>query len=118
MCIQRIEHAAVQRRVDPALHENLRDKSYAYQVLELRERGLSTKIIALANAAWIRYMTGKGPIWGDAILGVSFFFYVSCRNSSSDCMACLAVVRSRVCMCVCVFVDVDVDVLVPSPVRR
>jgi len=44
------------------------------QVLELREKGLSTKVIALANAAWIRYMTGKGPIWGDAILGVSFLY--------------------------------------------
>ncbi len=39
------------------------------QVLELREKGLSTKVIALANAAWIRFMTGK--LGGDAILGVS-----------------------------------------------
>ncbi|CAM9946560.1 unnamed protein product [Ectocarpus sp. 12 AP-2014] len=39
-------------------------------VIELREKGLSTKVIALANAAWIRYMTGKGPIWGDVIQGI------------------------------------------------
>ncbi|CAM9937611.1 unnamed protein product, partial [Hapterophycus canaliculatus] len=39
-------------------------------VLELRERGLPTKVVALANAAWIRYMTGKGPIWGDVIQGI------------------------------------------------
>lgn len=45
------------------------------QVIELREKGLSTKVIALANAAWIRYMTGKGPIWGDAILGVIYSSY-------------------------------------------
>lgn len=39
------------------------------QVLELVEEGLPTKVIALANAAWVRFMTGEGPD-GDAILGV------------------------------------------------
>lgn len=43
----------------------------AVQVIELSEKGLSTKVIALANAAWIRYMVGRMPETGEAILGVS-----------------------------------------------
>lgn len=43
----------------------------AVQVIELSEKGLSTKVIALANAAWIRYMAGRMPETGEAILGVS-----------------------------------------------
>nr|AGN55416.1 mannitol dehydrogenase [Saccharina japonica] len=39
-------------------------------VIELSEKGLSTKVIALANAAWIRYMVGRMPETGEAILGI------------------------------------------------
>lgn len=39
-------------------------------VIELVEKGMRTKIIALANAAWIRFMLGTGPIWGEVILGI------------------------------------------------
>lgn len=38
-------------------------------VLELHEKGLPTTIISLANAAWIRFMTGESEN-GEAILGV------------------------------------------------
>ena len=43
----------------------------AVQVIELSEKGLPTKVIALANAAWIRFMMGRMPETGEAILGVS-----------------------------------------------
>lgn len=44
------------------------------QVLELEEKGMRTTFIALANAAWIRYMTGEDEN-GDYIVGVRIFVF-------------------------------------------
>lgn len=81
------------------------------QVIELREKGLSTKVIALAIAAWIRYMTGKGPIWGDAILGVCFaMLCMPCRFGLRILFGFLGVYGSIDTALGCIFSCSHVDI--------
>ncbi|CAM9230963.1 unnamed protein product, partial [Laminaria digitata] len=55
-------------------------------VLDLSEKGLPTKVIALANAAWIIFMVGRAPDTGEAILGIKDPASVELRELALDAM--------------------------------